>query len=317
MQRLEFIRVLRDDEITVLKMSRGHEDRHFNRFAGSRYDKQIEQLARASEFFPRDKDTHKGVIEALEDINRFMRGKSELNGLLNHLNYANGSLPYLSSVYEHITRRLKFIQRRAEELGGYAMKPVQVEEFRTSLTRLQEPSYCFFGSDYLRAGFSDKKIERIARALQGIISIKMGNYGNYRDIFVPKKVYEQSVIPALKDSKHRFVVELEEEKLVAVLMHTFEKNRNLRKRFGNGFRVEFTRPEICEEVLKVKMPALKEFTEFMRPLEGILGRIERRACFQDEKWKSEWKEGWTVSYDSPSWFLPLYHQRLLEVDLVA
>ena len=117
----------------------------------------------------------------------------------------------------------------------------------------------------------------------------------YHDMFIPRHVYEKRVIPALNNSENKFKIQALDKQEVEILSFIYKRSVELRQRYRNGYRPEFTRPEISK-VLGIKMPPQTKFRKMMEPLEGIVGRIERKDSFASGD-----LNGYTVYYSRPTW----------------
>jgi len=308
----DFVRVLEDGEAKLLaaldKPSKKGCERPFWRQCGTDYKKTAEKMM----LYEKNVLPH-AAHDALEycasmrwaflTVDRFLKGEAGLSDLSDRIDRAFASVEGYGQCFgngDYMNNLLIWIREMMGRISAQDMpeheKPAMLIK---QLELIQKPRY--IGLDQ-RCKMAHAEIDRLARGLQGIVSIKLGSYGQYRDVFVPCHLYEDAVLPALDGQEHRFVRSVAGEHL-ETLRYACDKTRNLRKRYGNRFRPEFTRPEICREFDLGDM-ALIDFRHFMEALEGVMGRLERHSSF--------YAGGYTVYYEQPSWFLPYRHQRMLE-----
>ncbi|HLD05174.1 MAG TPA: hypothetical protein VJG90_05655 [Candidatus Nanoarchaeia archaeon] len=153
-------------------------------------------------------------------------------------------------------------------------------------------------------GYSALKTDRLMRGLQGLLSLIFERYhAPFRYLWMPQHVKENVVTPALEDDRSTIVVDVNQDPYETLLKHVLRGSVELRRRYGNGYRPQFNRPELCS-ALDSDLLTPDAFLAFMKPLEGVLGRIQQSATFDTA-------HGHCVRYDKRYWFLPLKHQRIL------
>jgi len=309
---LEFVRVLNEDEVTVLQAVEvfNHPQTHgcsFGRRKGMNIARMIERVDEEAEVydsFDCDKEVYRRTKDALVAFQRVLNRKR--HGVFEKLDAArqacNGGVSE-DRFYDGLQSAVEFCEHAAQKAPRD-----DIRALRRWLREKSSPNYHWFKFK-TGIGWPDSKIDRVVRDLQGIISIKAGGYGCYRDVWIPPHVYENIVRPAIKDPLHRATVRVKDARQCDALNYIASRTAELRERYGARYRPEFTRPEICREA-EIPLLPLCEFSQLMTGLEGVLARVERHTSFSTQ-WKK--KRTYMVNYELPSWYLPLEHQRMLAV----
>lgn len=318
---LEFIRVFRNNELKVLNslkltpLNRDYGDGiYFYRRQGWNLENLIELLNHQKDLSRKlgfqDWNYYNKAINALETIVNFMKGKSDNSSLVKSTqDFIDEVIDYkhnFDSYYflENILKLCDYIQKNKSQTDILEFNN-QKESFRKAIRLVINPRYHFLEDP---CDMSSTTIERIVRGLQGIVSIKASNH-SYRDLWIPRHVFEESVVPALEDSQHQFIRKVKDGELKDILSFIHHRTLELRNKYGKDFRPEFTRVEIIREV-GLKNKPLNIFNKLMEPLEGILSRIERKDMFEGGELSTG--RGYWIYYEKPTWFLSLRHQYLLE-----
>lgn len=320
-KELEFKRILTNNEIKILdalkKNNHKDGDLYFHRIRGTNFYGLIITMEREKEYLEYINNKEYGdMIDILRKIVDFSKKNINIAQLkkdiekieldkINDERTENNLLAYRAvGIIRSIKIKLDKNNESEEE---------QEKKILEYVKSLKTPHYYGFGFKPF-CDMENAKIEHTTRGLQGIVSIISGRR-YYKDIFIPRHVYEKAIIPALNNQNNTLSITIDNGLLIETLRFIYGKTKELRKKYGNDFRPEFTRPEILKEV-GLKKSKLHEFRILMQPLEGILGRVERYNGFIDEKWKSKnGRKGWYVSYRLPSWFLSNQHQTILEEKL--
>lgn len=302
---MQFTRTLTEDEVAVLQAvkkwnQKGH-DLSFHRVHGTNYQNLMETFERERSIGYLSEKAHC----VMREIMLFAQGKRKMQTLTKII----AEIFQDDELYDELYKVRWLIDKVKRMQNSGQITPEEDEkEIRSAIRRREQPSYYGYGFKPFIENMKARKINHIVRGLQGIVSIKAGGYRQYRDVFIPLDLYKKVIIPALEDPKHQVVIRVENAQKVEALQYMYEKTGNLRRRYSNRFRPEFTRPEITREMGLSKM-SLQEFRQWMAPLEGIIGRIERR-----DQISVGYRYNYIVSYNQPSWFLPLHHQRMLEIN---
>lgn len=323
-KEIKFKRRLADNEAYILEVLEGHNDEindlHFHRSNGIN----IQRLQRSLEYRGTLSMTpiYKIIANSLIYVYDFIKHKINVEKLLENAEEAFQEMTFWQEGKDeefHLERGMRLllsIKNKGEELKNKNYDKTELEKaMYQHIKELQQPNY--YGCGFRQfCGMKNAKIEKIVRGLQGIVSIKAADLGYYEDLFVPRRLYKNFIKPVLENNKYLLSIEIRDKQLIEILNYIHRRTREFRKNYGNDFRPEFTRPEICREI-GIKEPPINKFRKIMEPLEGIIGRIERPRFFIKEKWKSRnnIKKGYCIYYNLPSWFLPMKHQSILESEV--
>jgi len=294
-----FERNLTSNQIDILeavKVHTSHHDYHFGRCSVISLENLIKALTPPENddedyYIYEYKTLRNKALIMLYEVKNFLKSEN-LSKLLETVknvdeqkredNFGSCSTRY-SKLY-HTVNLAKSIEKR---------KNLKEDELHEFIKNWFKPNYTILKT-HSGLDWSDSKFERIVQELYGIISIeKYKHY--YDDIFIPKHLYNSKVESALKDEKHRFIITIKDDLHIDILNFIYTKTKSLKSEYGASFRVEFSRPEICKHLDMISMLKQSKFRKLMKPLEGIVGRIERKK-----------------EYSKPTWFLSLKHQNILD-----
>ncbi|MCK4589999.1 MAG: hypothetical protein KAT77_06145 [Nanoarchaeota archaeon] len=307
---LEFTRVLTKNQIKVLdaldKLNSHQGDRCFSRRSGKNLPRKIQYLNTMSQYYQKQdypRVSYQKATLALQNLERFLKDKTSLKPLINSIEdflEAIGRERECQDDLNSLVGIFESIQRHQPQLN---QKKLQ-EKIKTLL----KPHYWNFEYHHQ---IPSSKVEGVVKNLYGIISVD-GDEHRYHDIFIPEHVFEKIVRPALDDSSHQINIKVEDNLALDIFNYIYARTLELSKKYGNYKRFRFTRPEICREI-NIKMPKRHKFNDIMKPLEGILGRIQDQESFYPGTKKSSGSK-YCLYYQQSSWFLPLKHQRIIEAE---